>query len=152
MIRLIRLCCPGYALSDLAGDALGILDAVSVDRAHLVCRSMAGGIGLIAGVDHPDRAEKDVARTRNMASAMTNHYSMDFDGPTRGGFADIVAPTLVVHGDHDPLFPMAHGEALRDAVPGARLLVLPGAGHDVPEPLWDVFVPALVDHTTGAPR
>src|SRR5258705_10077759 len=46
---------PDYSFTDLAEDALGILDALGLDRAHLVCRSMAGGIGLIAGVDHPDR-------------------------------------------------------------------------------------------------
>jgi pimeloyl-ACP methyl ester carboxylesterase len=53
----------------------------------------------------------------------------------------------VVHGDHDPLFPLPHGEALRDAIPGAELLVLGGARHDLPRPVWDVFVPAQVRHT-----
>jgi pimeloyl-ACP methyl ester carboxylesterase len=64
-----------------------------------------------------------------------------------GGFGDITAPTLVVHGDRDPFLPLSHGEALRDAIPGAELLVLAGAGHDLPEPVWDVFVPALIRHT-----
>ena len=205
---------PGYSFTDLAEDALGILDAFGIERAHLVCRSMSGGIGLIAGVDHPDRVasltfvststgedglpppseelathipaapdptdtaavvdfvvgsakaysggsphfdetavrtlvERDVARARNIASTLTNHYAMDVDGPVRGGFGDIDAPTLVVHGDHDPVFPLPHGEALRDAIPGAELLILEGAGHDVPRPVWDVFVSALVRHTSG---
>lgn len=205
---------PGYSFTDLTEDALGVLDAVGIERAHIVCRSMSGGIGLIAGVDHPDRVasltfvctstgadglpppseeltrhapadpdpadpaavvdfvvgsakaysggsphfdetavralvERDVARTRNIASTLTNHYAMNFDGPARGGFGDIDAPTLVVHGDHDPVFPLPHGEALRDAIPGAELLILEGVGHDVPRPLWDVFVSALVRHTGG---
>jgi pimeloyl-ACP methyl ester carboxylesterase len=46
---------PGYSFTDLTEDALGILEALGIERAHLVCRSMSGGIGLIAGVDHPDR-------------------------------------------------------------------------------------------------
>src|SRR5882757_5452926 len=46
---------PGYKYTDLAADALGILDALHVERAHLVCRSMSGGIGLILGTEHPDR-------------------------------------------------------------------------------------------------
>jgi pimeloyl-ACP methyl ester carboxylesterase len=92
--------------------------------------------------------ERDVARTRDIASTLANHYAMTFDGPSRG-FADIKAPTLVVHGDHDPLFPLPHGQALRDAIPGAQLLILEGAGHDLPRPLWDVFVPALIQHTGG---
>ena len=33
--------------------------------------------------------------------------------------------------------------------PGATLLILQGAGHDLPRPLWDVFVPALLQHTGG---
>ncbi|MGH3904354.1 MAG: alpha/beta fold hydrolase [Pseudonocardiaceae bacterium] len=80
---------------------------------------------------------------------LTNHYAIDVDGPTRGGFGDITAPTLVVHGDRDPVLPLPHGEALRDAVPGAKLLILEGAGHDLPRPLWDEFVSALVRHTAG---
>ncbi|WP_327699783.1 alpha/beta fold hydrolase [Streptomyces sp. NBC_00459] len=204
---------PGYAFTDLAGDALGILDALDVERAHIVCRSMAGGIGLIIGVDHPDRVEsltfvststgedglppsspelasclpadpdpadsgavvdfvvasakacsggspyfdetavralveRDVARTRDIASTLVNHYAMTFDGSSRD-FAAIKAPTLVVHGDHDPFLPLPHGHALRDAIPGSTLLVLEGAGHDLPKPLWDAFVPALLRHTRG---
>ena len=46
---------PGYALTDLAKDAVGILDVLGVERAHVVGRSMAGAIALVAGVDHADR-------------------------------------------------------------------------------------------------
>jgi pimeloyl-ACP methyl ester carboxylesterase len=202
---------PGYALTDLAGDALGILDVVNVERAHVVCRSMSGGVGLILGVDHPDRVqtltfvststgedglppssaafpadpdfadsgavvdyvvasakacsggspyfdetatralvERDVARTRDIEATLGNHYAMSFDGSSCD-FAAIEAPTLVVHGDHDQVCPLPHGEALRDAIPGATLLILEGAGHDLPKPLWDVFVPALLQHTGGRP-
>ncbi|MFC0037714.1 alpha/beta fold hydrolase [Actinomadura rayongensis] len=201
---------PKYSFTDLALDTLGIQDALGIERAHLVCQSMFGGIGLILGVDHPDRvasltfvsastgaddlpppsgdlkmpdepdlsdasavieyvvagaeayaggsphfdaaatrdlAERDVARARNYASTLVNHYAIDVEGPSRGGFGDIAAPTLVVHGDRDPFLPLPHGEALRDAIPSAELLVLEGAGHDVPEPVWDAFVPALLRHT-----
>ena len=207
---------PGYRFADFADDALGILDALNVERAHVVCRSMAGGIGSIIGVDHPDRAasltfvststgedglppssdelakntpadpdpadpaavvdfvvasakacsggsphfdetatralvERDVARARDIAATLVNHYAMDFDGSSRD-FAAITAPTLVVHGDHDPVCPLPHGLAVRDAVPGATMLILEGAGHDLPKPLWDVFVPALLQHTgSGRP-
>jgi pimeloyl-ACP methyl ester carboxylesterase len=92
-------------------------------------------------------AERDVARARSYASTLVNHYAIESDKPARGGFGDIAAPTLVVHGDHDPFLPLPHGEALRDAIPGAELLVLKGAGHDLPEPVWDDLVSALVRHT-----
>ena len=106
-----------------------------------------------AGSPHFDEAatrvlvERDVARSRDIAATLANHYAIDLDGPTRGGFADVRAPTLVVRGDRDGLIPLPHGEALRDAIPGARLLVLPGAAHELPRPLWNVFVPALIRHT-----
>ncbi|GAA3998053.1 MULTISPECIES: alpha/beta fold hydrolase [Streptomyces] len=203
---------PAYSFTDLTLDVLGIQDVLGIERAHVVCQSMFGGIGLMLGVDHPDRVasltfvssstgaddlpppssdlampaepdssdaaavveyvvagsrayaggsphfdeaavralvERDVARARNYASTLVNHYAIEFDGPARGGFGDITAPTLVVHGDHDPLLPLPHGEALRDAIPGAELLVLKGAGHDLPRPVWDDFVSALARHTEG---
>ena len=71
---------------------------------------------------------------------MTNHYLMDFDAPRNGGFGDIAVPALVVQGEVDPVFTPPHGDALVAAVPGARLLVLPATGHDVPPPVWDLFV------------
>lgn len=198
---------PGYALSDLAEDAVGILDVLGVECAHVVGRSMGGGIALTLGVDHGDRvsaltfvttstgdaglppgtvpyvepdadlveyvveqlrayaggsphfdepatrllAEEDVARTVNMESALTNHFRMDFDAPATGGFGDLTVPTLVVHGDLDPAFPLPHGEALRDAIPGARLLVLEATGHEVPRVHWDTFVAHLTDDFSAPP-
>ena len=38
---------PDYSMADLAGDAVGILDAIGVSRAHVVGRSMGGGLSLI---------------------------------------------------------------------------------------------------------
>ncbi|GAA2484151.1 alpha/beta fold hydrolase [Winogradskya humida] len=43
--------------------------------------------------------------------------------------SSIVAPTTVVHGDQDPIFPLEHGEALAAAIAGADLHVVPGMGH-----------------------
>ncbi|MEU5340084.1 alpha/beta fold hydrolase [Streptomyces sp. NPDC020766] len=113
-------------------------------------RAFAGGSPYFDEAAIRALAERDVARARNYASTLANHYAVEPDGPVRGGFGDIAAPTLVVHGDHDPFLPLPHGEALRDAVPGAELLVLKGAGHDLPRPVWDDFVSALVRHTEGA--
>jgi len=45
---------PGYGWSDLVLDAVGVLDALGVDRAHLVGMSMGGGIAQVVGLDHPD--------------------------------------------------------------------------------------------------
>ncbi|MFD3310270.1 alpha/beta fold hydrolase [Streptomyces sp. NPDC058694] len=138
--------------SDLAMPA----EPDSSDAAAIVEYVVAGARAFAGGSPYFDEAamralaERDVARARNYASTLVNHYAVEPSGPAGGGFGDITAPTLVVHGDHDPLLPLPHGEALRDAIPGARLLVLKGAGHDLPRPVWDDFVSALVLHTEGA--
>jgi pimeloyl-ACP methyl ester carboxylesterase len=95
-------------------------------------------------------AEQVVDRSTDVA-AMRNHALIDPGREPHGSLADIVAPTLVVHGTADPMFPLPHGEALARAVPGARLLLLDGMGHEPPPPQhWGAFVPALLQHTSGA--
>jgi 3-oxoadipate enol-lactonase len=41
----------------------------------------------------------------------------------------ITAPTLVVHGDCDPLIPYPNGQYLAEHIKGARLITFPGVGH-----------------------
>jgi pimeloyl-ACP methyl ester carboxylesterase len=48
---------------------------------------------------------------------------------THDRLADIRVPTLVLHGDADRLVQPANARLLADAVPGARLVWLPGASH-----------------------
>jgi pimeloyl-ACP methyl ester carboxylesterase len=100
---------------------------------------------------HATRAlvEDDMARTSNIAACLTNHFVIDFGNPTGRGLDDINAPTLVVHGELDPVFPLGHGQALQPQIPGAELLILEKTGHDVPPAIWDVFVPKLVQHTSA---
>lgn len=52
-------------------------------------------------------------------------------------------PTLVVHGDRDPLVQLEGGLATAAAIPGAELLVLPGMGHNLPRELWPTILAAL---------
>lgn len=89
-------------------------------------------------------------RTRNLAAASGNHLAAGEGTPVGDRLAEIAAPTLVVHGTADPMFPYDHAEALAAAIPGARLLPLDGVGHEVPPPsAWDTFVPAVLRHTSG---
>lgn len=95
-------------------------------------------------------AERVVARTTSMAASETNHYVAEGGEAIRDRLPGITAPTLVVHGSADPLFPVGHGEALAREIPGATLLTLPGIGHETPPPeTWPVVVPAILRHTTG---
>ena len=64
-------------------------------------------------------------------------------------FGKLAVPTLVVHGSQDPAFPVDHGQYLADHIPGASLLVLEKAGHELPSGLWDVFVDGVIAHTAG---
>jgi pimeloyl-ACP methyl ester carboxylesterase len=210
---------PEYTGRDLAADALGLLDAFGVGRAHFVGISMGGGIAQVIGVEHADRvasltllstspgpgpdsglpamsdrlreyfaapppepdwsdrtaviehiirdyracagsippdeadlrdlATRTVDRADNVKSTLTNHWIIDSGGESvRARLGEITAPTLVIHGTADPMFPYGHAEALAREITGARLLPLAGAGHEVPpRSTWDAVITALVAHT-----
>lgn len=95
-----------------------------------------------------DLAGLEVDRTINMASSMTNHFTLD-DGWSGGSrLSDITAPTLILHGTADPFLPIGHGEALAREIPGAKLVALPGVGHQQPPPqFWDLTIAAIHEHT-----
>jgi len=212
---------PTYTGEDLDADPLRLLDALGIERAHLVGVSMGGGIAQSLAARHPDRvrtitviatsaagernttdplpppearvrewfddpppapawddrkavveylvegerpfagalgfdeervrriAEIVVDRARNLEASVTNHWLVaEADDADPFRLADISVPTLVLHGTDDPCFPLEHGRALADGIPGARLVELPGMGHEVPPPaLWDVVVPEILRHT-----
>jgi pimeloyl-ACP methyl ester carboxylesterase len=52
-------------------------------------------------------------------------------------------PTLVLHGTADPLVRPAAGKATARAIPGARLELVEGMGHDFPQPLYERFATAI---------
>ncbi|MFD6448802.1 alpha/beta fold hydrolase [Promicromonospora sp. NPDC060204] len=88
-------------------------------------------------------ARRIVRRSIDPASA-ANHFLVE-SRPVRGTLADVTVPTLVLHGDADPLFPPEHGAALAAAITGARLVLLPGVGHQYPpRSAWDVVVPEML--------
>jgi pimeloyl-ACP methyl ester carboxylesterase len=206
---------PQYGGPDLVTDAVGLLDALRLARAHVVGMSMGGGIAQRLALDHADRvasltliatspggadlppmsdelrawfeepppepdwsdrqavvdyivedlrqhagtlpfdeeemrafAGRIVDRTVNIASSMKNHYLLEGDEPVGPRLGELTAPTLVLHGTEDPLFPYGHAEALAAEIPGARLLPLEGMGHELPpRPIWDQVVAAILDHT-----
>jgi pimeloyl-ACP methyl ester carboxylesterase len=62
----------------------------------------------------------------------------------------ITAPTVVIHGTADRLVRPSGGRATAKAIPGAKLVKVEGMGHDLPRPLWDQIVPAIVDNARRA--
>ncbi|WP_328943673.1 alpha/beta fold hydrolase [Streptomyces sp. NBC_00250] len=82
---------------------------------------------------------------RDIAAQVTNPFMIDAGAPWRDRLGAITAPTLVLHGTEDPLFPLEHGRALAAEVPGAGFLAMERTGHEVfPREVWDVVVPALL--------
>lgn len=65
-------------------------------------------------------------------------------GSLRGYARKISKPTVVIHGLNDPLVRPACGKAVARAIPGARLLMVAGMGHDLPPGLWERLTHALV--------
>src|ERR687894_833413 len=91
-------------------------------------------------------------RTTNLASGITNHAGIDSGDRWRERLGEVSAPTLVIHGTEDPMFPYGNAVALANEIPAARLLALERVGHEVPSrDLWDAVVPAILRHTASAP-
>ncbi|WAP50532.1 alpha/beta fold hydrolase [Arthrobacter sp. ATA002] len=204
---------PGaYRLEDMAGDVVGLLDYLGVERAHVAGMSLGGMIAQSVAAHHPDRtltltsiisttgARKTGAATlstkRRFAArpprsreefirarvGMMRHlagrtYPADTAADTeaagiawdRGAFPDggvarsrqlgainasqdrtrdlarITAPTLVIHGDRDPIVHPSGGVATAAAVPGSRHVTIPGMGHY----FHPAIVPELLGHMLG---
>lgn len=108
---------------------------------------------LIGSPDYPlDEAQaREVAmRAYDIAHDPTavrrQQAAIKASGDRRAELRRVQVPTLVVHGEADPMQSLRAGEATADAIPGARLLTFPGVGHDLaPEPLW----PQLIDEITA---
>ncbi len=71
-------------------------------------------------------------------------------GDRRPELARLRVPTLVIHGTHDPLMPIAAGRDTARHIPGARLLEIEGMGHDLPPALMPRIVDAIATHCRDA--
>ncbi|MBA1141180.1 alpha/beta fold hydrolase [Mesorhizobium neociceri] len=90
--------------------------------------------------------EQDYDRSGGFLSA-TNHFMLKGGEDMKGRLREIKVPLLVIHGTSDPIFPVEHGAALADAVPGGRLVRIEGGGHELHSDDWGAIVAALVAHT-----
>lgn len=115
--------------------------------------AFVAAFGTLSGTAHPTRD----AMTRRWAA---EHYDrgLNPDGITRQMAAimasgdrtprlqKMTVPTLVLHGSEDPLLPLEHGRATARAIPGARLEIIDGMGHAIPESLWGTIIDQVWGH------
>jgi pimeloyl-ACP methyl ester carboxylesterase len=80
-----------------------------------------------------DRSFDPDGRARQMMAAIA-------DGSRSEELRNVRVPTLVMHGSHDTLIDPTGGERTAQVIPGSRLVIVDGQGHDTPEPFWDRWI------------
>jgi pimeloyl-ACP methyl ester carboxylesterase len=90
-----------------------------------------------------DRGHHPAASSRQLAAILAS-------GNRTSELRRITAPTLVIHGTKDRLVAPSGGRATARAIPGARLLMIEGMGHDLPRGAWPQILDAIVENTARA--
>jgi pimeloyl-ACP methyl ester carboxylesterase len=148
--------------TDVRGPSYEIIAAVLApfppDRAGFIRRSLEVGRTL-HGAGFPfeeDRlgrlAARSFDRAYRPAGVRRQLIAIWLSGDRTAALAKLWLPTLVIHGDADPLIPVDGGRATARAIPGARLEIIPGMGHELPRPVWPRVIDDVVAlATSGAP-
>jgi pimeloyl-ACP methyl ester carboxylesterase len=114
-------------------------------------RVLAGGARSFDEAAWRELIRSDVERARDITPSQNHNLIPPGDAPS-GPISSIAVPTLVIHGTADPMFPLGHGQALAEEIPGAKLLTLERAGHGVERPDWQPIADAILAHTAAADR
>lgn len=111
---------------------------------------VARAIGSPAYTTPEERLRERIARDFNRSfypegAARQISAIMD-DGDRRKRLKQVRVPSLVIHGTDDPLVPVEGGRDTAAHIPGAKLLEVPGMGHDLPLELVETIADALAEH------
>jgi pimeloyl-ACP methyl ester carboxylesterase len=136
-----------------------LLKRAPADREGYIAHQMRA-IEKIGSPGFP-RDEEDIRRTAAMsferghdpAGAGRQLAAIIASGDRTAELATIRAPTLVIHGTEDRLVNPSGGRATAKAIRGARLLTIPGMGHDLPRGAWPQIIDAIAENAAraGAP-
>jgi pimeloyl-ACP methyl ester carboxylesterase len=123
---------------------------------------VAHGINIARNIGSPASAEfpfdEEAQRARVLRTMRRSLYPAGLprqlaaiidDGDRTSRLASVRTPTLVLHGEADPLVKLAGGEATAKAISGARLVTVPGWGHDLPIPLIPRIAGEIAAHARG---
>jgi pimeloyl-ACP methyl ester carboxylesterase len=79
-------------------------------------------------------------------------HAITASGDRTAALRKLDLPTVVIHGAEDPLVRPAAGRATAKAIPGARLRMIEGMGHDLPRELWPTFIEEITANAARAVR
>jgi pimeloyl-ACP methyl ester carboxylesterase len=107
------------------------------------------------GFERDDEAVREMGRLafdRGLSAAGAGRQlaAIIASGDRTAALRRIVAPTLVIHGTADRLVRPSGGRATARAIPGARLMLVEGMGHDLPRGAWPRLVDAIAEHAGRA--
>jgi pimeloyl-ACP methyl ester carboxylesterase len=138
-----------------SAEAMAVLIAPQAEgREALLDQRVASG-RVICSPDHYDeaRARARVARSydRDFYPAGVGHQLLAIlaSGSRTEQLRTLRVPTLVIHGEIDPLVGVSGGQRTAEVVPGAELLLIPDMAHDLPQVHWPQIIEAI---TTLASR
>ena len=124
-------------------------DPASIDSivAHYVTLyKLIGSPGFPAGDDYLNaRLQMSVRRAYRPQGTARQLVAIAADGDRSSLLGRIAVPTQIIHGNSDPLVPVAAGHDLAAKIRGAGLDVIDGMGHDLPVPLWPRFAANLAE-------
>ncbi len=97
-------------------------------------------------------AGRSFDRGHSEAGIARQLHAITASGDRTPALRKLAVPALVIHGKRDLLVNPSGGRATAKAIPGARLKLIDGMGHDLPRPLWPTFAEEIATNAARAPE